>query len=80
MRLLGTRLAANGVRVETAPAQVWLAGGRARGEGTEKPRPISAGRGQNVILALNCSLRGELAIAEKMPKVAESILVPGAAK
>ena len=53
---------------------------RPRGEGTEKPRPISAGRGQNVILALNCSLRGELAIAEKMPKVAKSILVPGAAK
>ena len=35
---------------------------------------------QNVTRALNCSFLGELAIAEKMPNVAESIPSPGAAK
>ena len=35
---------------------------------------------QKVTRALNCSLRGWLAIEEKIPNVAVSILVPGAAK
>jgi len=40
----------------------------------------AGGANQNVTRALNCNLRGELAIEVKMPKVAESIPVPGAAK
>lgn len=38
------------------------------------------GRDQKVMRALNCSLRGWLDMDEKIPKVAESMFVPGAAK
>ena len=35
---------------------------------------------QKLILAPNCSLRGEFAMELKIPKLAESMFVPGAAK
>ena len=35
---------------------------------------------QKLIRALNCNLRGEFAMEVKIPKLAASMLVPGAAK
>ena len=51
-----------------------------------RPQPLTTVRArqvapyQNESLALNCSLRGEFAMEEKIPKLAESIPTPGAAK